>query len=44
MNISTEDIRNVLSNNQIDKNIEIFWIDFKKIAYSFISKNIYNLH
>lgn len=39
MNISTEDIRNVLSNNQIDKNIEIFWIDFKKIAYSFISKN-----
>ena len=39
MNILTNDIKNVISNDKEDKNIEVFWLDFKKIAYTFIEKN-----
>lgn len=39
MNILTKDIKNVISNDKKDKNIEVFWLDFKKIAYTFIERN-----
>ena len=39
INILTKDIKNVISNDKKDKNIEVFWLDFKKIAYTFIERN-----
>ena len=39
MNILTKDIKSVISNDKKDKDIEVFWLDFKKIAYIFIEKN-----